>query len=628
MNDLTSRNLLADAPRANLFLEALAGIDKILPGNIDRAVEQLQHALAFALPEDRHACDVLVRDLTRMPFTMARRALAAYARAHPELAQQIACCTPDTDPRLHYNGIVPDAGVVGGLDVGTMPRQSLRYAYRPPRDTAPPQRHTYQRMHSPAAVSLRESDRAAVLVLRLLHARGVVKTRDLVSIVGRTVPGSHTSVKVSHIGVALRRLVSDKRLVYRPEGSAQLALTTWGQVAVRTLNNPAEPQIVSDYFERSLFRDWHAEFDRARRSGSTAWQDRLTAEVPIHHDWATIRATQQMIHALRVEAEAAATARDQGSACSSERKRYLSSLAPADEQAQFWDGVYLEYVNEQLDQEATYADKWTWKPRDTRMQEAARAAAQAYRRQNTALPAITRELVSEIASQFAEASADARPRAGEDTSTRRASIRTGIWTSADFRDAPEHRGTGIEVDYSKAAKAPVRGWRCVSCFIERSSIDRLRPDGRSDDGLCENCRADHRPGIPALPEGFTYADVVAAHCRFLATEYPAGARALLRDRWRRCEKNSPTARAIAAFMAEHPDLPGHRAGQTTTGARRPAAPRRPKRGVPVIGRGQRRDRCKGCYQDTVVDEGDYCTTCRVALGHIPSARPRRRRRAA
>ena len=645
MSDLTSRNLLPDAPRANLFLEALSEIDKMLPGNIDRALDILQHALAFAFPDDRHMCEVLVRELTRMPFDKARRALARYADKHPELEQQLACCTPDTDPRLHYKEFLPDLGFVSGLDVVDMPRPSLRSAYRQPRETAVPRWETYLRMHSSEAVGLRARDRAAVLVLRLLRDRDVMKTRDLVTIVSRTIPGSHVGIAPSHIGVALRRLVM-QRHVYRPEGTAQLALTDRGQMTVRALGNPAEPQLVTEYFGRSLFRDWHAEFDRACRSGSTAWQERLTTEERIDHDWAAIRATRHKLRPFLAEAQAAAAARHERRACDPEWKRYLSSLTPAEQQAGFWDRVYLGYVTEQLDFDATYADLRTWKPRGARMQDAARAAAQAYQQQNARYTrsasaelddgdgrtvggsAMSRELVSEIASQLSEVSADARPRVGEDSSTRRASMRTGIWISTDFRDAPEHRGSGIEVDYSKAAKAPVRGWRCVSCFIERSNLDPARADGRSDDGLCDNCHADGRTGIPALPAGFTYADVVAAHCRYLATEYPTIARALLRDQWRRAGKDSATARAITVFMAEHPDLPGQPAPQPTDSARRPASPRPRKAGVPVIGRGQRRDRCKGCYQDTAVDASDYCTTCRVNLGHTTAVAPRRRRRRA
>ncbi|MCC3317954.1 MULTISPECIES: hypothetical protein [Nocardia] len=756
MNDLTSRNLLADAPQANLFLEALAGIDKMLPGDIDRAVEKLTHALAFAYPDDRHVCDVLVRNVTNLPFDKALGALARYAKAHPEHEQQIVCCTPETDPRLHYNEILPDLGFTTGLETHEMPRPSLRSAYRRPRDTAVPKRTTSQRMDTPEGMTVSGSARASTIVLRLLHRRGVMKARDLVRLMNHTVLGSHIAVPYSHTAVALRRLVVDQRLVYRPEGSAQLALTDRGR-AVISARTAAEPQIVTEYFQLSLFRDWQAELDRARRLGNTQWEFRLTTERPIRHDQAAIRAAREMIRPLLAAAEAAAAARDERRRTDPMWRAHVSSLAPVEQQAEFWDRVYLGYVTEQIDRDAVSAAQRPWRAREVRLADAAQAARQAFQSQNIRYTRagekdhsapISRELVGEIASQVAESEFDARPRPVEDDSTTRASMRTGIWISTDFRDAPEHRGDGIEVDYSKAAKTPVRGWRCVFCFIERASCDAMRPDGRSDDGLCESCREDGRPGIPALPEGFTYADVVAAHCRFLTTEYPAVAEALLRDRLQRAEKNSPTARAIeaftaggpalpdrfshaemvaahchfllteypsqahgalrshrrhagkdsvtgraitaflaerpdgpgdtgiaatlegfshadvvtahchflaiefpsqaramlrsqwlragkdsptaraiAAFMAEHPDLPDHRARRDAQATAGLATPRRRAQGAPVIGKGVRRDRCKGCHQNASVDDSDYCISCRVSLGHIQTA-PKRRRRVA
>ncbi|OBF73612.1 hypothetical protein A9X06_27400 [Mycobacterium sp. 852002-51759_SCH5129042] len=756
MNDLTSRNLLADAPQANLFLEALAGIDKMLPGNIDRAVEKLTHALAFAYPDDRHVCDVLVRNLTNLPFDKALGALARYAKAHPELEQQIVCCTPETDPRLHYNEILPDLGFTTGLETLEMPRPSLRSAYRQPRDTAVPKRTTSQRMDTPEGMTVSGSARASTIVLRLLHSRGVMKARDLVRLMNHTVLGSHIAVPYSHTAVALRRLVVDQRLVHRPEGSAQLALTDRGR-AVISARTAAEPPIVTEYFQRSLFRDWQAELDRARRDGNQQWEFRLITEWSIAHDQAAIRAAREMIRPLRAAAEAAAVVREEHRRNDPMWRAHQSSLLPVEQQAEIWDRVYLSYVTEQIDYEAVFADNRPWKAREVRMSDAVQAARKGFERENArytrsvdAAPtgSISRELVGEIASQFAETAFDERPRPSEDDSTARASMRTGIWISTDFRDAPEHRGDGIEVDLSKAAKTPVRGWRCVWCFIERANCDAMPSDGRSDDGLCENCRSDGRPGIPALPDGFTYADVVAAHCRFLTTEYPDIAEALMRDRWRRAEKNSPTARAIeaftagvsalpdrftaeelvaahcyflateypsqarsalrshsrhagtdsptgraiaafmadlpdrpsdppavlegfghadvvtahchflateypsqaramlrsqwrhagkdsptaraiAAFMADNPELPDHRARQGVPAASGPtASTRHRKQGVPaVIGKGLRRNRCKGCHQDALVDHSDYCTGCRVNLGHVKPA-PQRRRRVA
>src|SRR5690606_22403825 len=47
---------------------------------------------------------------------------------------------------------------------------------------------------------------------------------------------------------------------------------------------------------------------------------------------------------------------------------------------------------------------------------------------------------------------------------------------------------GYVIDYDNAAKQPVLGWRCVSCFIERATADAPRPGSRrADDGLCASC---------------------------------------------------------------------------------------------------------------------------------------------
>lgn len=65
---------------------------------------------------------------------------------------------------------------------------------------------------------------------------------------------------------------------------------------------------------------------------------------------------------------------------------------------------------------------------------------------------------------------------------------------------------GYEFDYAKAAVAPLRTTPCVWCWCERTPTDHraTRPASpattpRHDDGLCRNCRADNRPGLPQQP---------------------------------------------------------------------------------------------------------------------------------
>lgn len=98
----------------------------------------------------------------------------------------------------------------------------------------------------------------------------------------------------------------------------------------------------------------------------------------------------------------------------------------------------------------------------------------------------------------------------------------------DDEPAPRERPDGYAIDYDRAAIAPQRGTSCVACFIERPSAAWR---ASADDGLCEDCRDDGRPGI-TTNEGDHRAGQVRARCDYLATHYPKASRTLMRADWR------------------------------------------------------------------------------------------------
>ncbi|MGF6884951.1 hypothetical protein ABIA39_003474 [Nocardia sp. GAS34] len=120
------------------------------------------------------------------------------------------------------------------------------------------------------------------------------------------------------------------------------------------------------------------------------------------------------------------------------------------------------------------------------------------------------------------------------------------------RDVP----VGYGIDFDKAAMYPVIGWRCVSCFLERAVADAhpLDPrtgERRSDDGLCDSCRDAAMPGIPALDPGYSWDDEVLAFCCHLTLTYPAAAKALLREQYRRSPQH--VRDVIEAWVLAHPE---------------------------------------------------------------------------
>ncbi|MFC9964350.1 hypothetical protein ACFVH4_08895 [Nocardia ignorata] len=205
-----------------------------------------------------------------------------------------------------------------------------------------------------------------------------------------------------------------------------------------------------------------------------------------------------------------------------------------------------------------------------------------------------------------------------------AAERTGLRSRADRREGFVFQGNGLD-DFA-TAMTPVAGWRCVSCFVERPTTDQ-RPvharDGvlRSDDGLCDYCRCENRRGLPALPAGFTVADLAATYCTYFVEHYRDAAYALIAEVRRRAPEWLITV--IDRFLTAHPDLPGTPAPVDADSDAEPAPAVSTRRRGPMVPPGQRPGRCEGCTRYTPVHDDGFCTQCRVHLGlHIPTPRER------
>ncbi|MFI5501104.1 hypothetical protein ACIA5E_18755 [Nocardia asteroides] len=208
-----------------------------------------------------------------------------------------------------------------------------------------------------------------------------------------------------------------------------------------------------------------------------------------------------------------------------------------------------------------------------------------------------------------------------------AAERTGLRSRGDRREAFVFQGNGL--DDLRTAMTPIAGWRCVSCFVERPLTDQ-RPvhfrDGRlrSDDGLCDYCRSGNHTGLPALPDGFTVADLAAAYCAYFAEHYRDAAYSLIAEVRRRAPEW--LTEVIDRFLLSHPDLPGAPVPvevdpESPTPAAASPSKRRRERQLPP---GQRAGRCEGCTQYVPVHDDGFCTTCRVYLGlYVPAPREHR-----
>ncbi|MFE3000031.1 hypothetical protein ACFXG4_34150 [Nocardia sp. NPDC059246] len=231
--------------------------------------------------------------------------------------------------------------------------------------------------------------------------------------------------------------------------------------------------------------------------------------------------------------------------------------------------------------------------------------------------------VGYVAEQHQQALALAGKQAvSDDRALAKAATRTTLHGYSDRRTAIPFQGNGL--DYDHEAMNPVRGWRCVSCFIERADTDQhithTHTGGlRSDDGLCDVCRADDRPGLPPLPAGFTARDLARTYTRFFAHKYPQAARGLLAE----VRGRAPQwlIAVIDEFLATAA-LPG---ATPEPDPQPPLAPaqRQPRRRGPVLGAGQRTGRCDACTRITAVNTDNLCTPCLVWIGLDTPATPRR-----
>lgn len=122
----------------------------------------------------------------------------------------------------------------------------------------------------------------------------------------------------------------------------------------------------------------------------------------------------------------------------------------------------------------------------------------------------------------------------------------------DDEPAPRERPDGYAIDYDRAAIHPQRGTSCVTCFIERPAADWRNS---ADDGLCDDCREDGRPGINTNDDAHR-ADQIRARCAYIAEHYPNAARALMRADWRQAT-TSADRDEITAWVKRN-DAPTHR----------------------------------------------------------------------
>ena len=158
-------------------------------------------------------------------------------------------------------------------------------------------------------------------------------------------------------------------------------------------------------------------------------------------------------------------------------------------------------------------------------------------------------------------------------------------------------------------------WPCVSCHIDRSASENQSlhcRDGqfRSDDGLCDMCRATDQKGIPALPEGFTITDLVRARCEFLITEYPDAARALLTEILRRRPRRA--IYKIVYMLRQQLSGGAARSITVTTRTRQPSAPKQWLSG-----------RCRRCQgYGKVHRDDDRCARCRAERAAKAARSPR------
>ncbi|MEU7765004.1 MobF family relaxase [Nocardia sp. NPDC049190] len=125
----------------------------------------------------------------------------------------------------------------------------------------------------------------------------------------------------------------------------------------------------------------------------------------------------------------------------------------------------------------------------------------------------------------------------------------GVGHHYDRPVLPDTRPAYRPLDFDFAALPDARGLDCVACGLERPRIDTTpMPPRRADDGLCGDCRDNHKPAIPDHDP----ADHITARCDHIAATKPApAARAMLRRDWR-ATRNPAHRATIEAWIRNHP----------------------------------------------------------------------------
>ncbi|WP_280420315.1 hypothetical protein [Nocardia carnea] len=387
------------------------------------------------------------------------------------------------------------------------------------------------------------------------------------------------------------------------------------------LHQPTDPDLRNpDTIARGLdAAEWQIEPVRDRYRPQKQTKARPTAKTGTPKKGAYVEQTARITTHL---AKGAARRRADFAAAAAKVDDYFDTRAFLDHEAEQEPYDYLDLRHRIYHYEATREEAKPWKL-------AEREARRNARRGQVVDAEVARRRWDRVYIDFVSGQLDAasmftgdRVRC-EDYGHRVAEDRTRIRIAADERDPFQANGNNL--DYDQPAVAALAGWPCVSCFIERpGTMDRAamhRIDGRwrSDDGLCESCRADNRDAIPALPSGFTNGDLVEARCAFLVQRYPGSADRIL-DRIARGLRRHPAVPIIRSYISPDFGKPTLSTVDRDAATSTPKPRRNPKHG-PAVGRGQRRGRCRTCRQDKAVHDDDLCTGCRLYLGIIePPAR--------
>ncbi|MFE9328342.1 hypothetical protein ACIHDR_49125 [Nocardia sp. NPDC052278] len=363
-----------------------------------------------------------------------------------------------------------------------------------------------------------------------------------------------------------------------------------------------EDPIVADYCA-TMFTDSVAEETALPEWQRPPVEDEAALRAAADRDPRVVANRQRAEQARRIAAAAAELRRE----ADNDTPRRARGKDDADAQ-KMWDGFYVSYVAEQYDDAAR--DLWDSQNAIANNQRRD-AAANTYLRDG-----------SDVAKR--RAAAQTKPRRGRISDEEReafAAARTKLRTNGDAREQIPFQGNGIDMIHQ--AMSRVVGWRCVSCFIERCELDNLQMHHRggrrvSDDGLCDLCREDGRPGIPPAPGAFTTEEFVLSRCRFIANAYPGAARAILGDVWRRAAPH-PMCKVITTFLRENPGLPGQPVLASKPSAARSTNASAHKRG-PARGANQHQRKCDGCLTYcTVNNEDGFCSACRIRFGLVEVA---------